>query len=87
MMATTGDAADQPAEASPRAAPVGPPPSSWKVGVERGDRLALGELEREPAPDEQAAEGHDERRDADVGDDEPLQAADGRAEGDARRRA
>ena len=52
-------------------------------GVERGDRPALGERERGAAPDQQAAEGHDERWDADVGDEEALESADQRAQGDA----
>ena len=38
-------------------------------------RLALGVLEDQAAPDEQAAQGDDERRHADVGDDEALDAA------------
>ena len=53
--------------------------------VERGDGLALLEAEDQAAPDEQAAEGDDERRDAAVGDEEALEAADRGA--DARCRA
>ena len=52
----------------------GPAAQELEHRVQRGDRLALRELEREAAPDEQAAQGDDERRDADVGDDEALQS-------------
>ena len=76
-----GDAADQPAQRLTERAGRSTA-EQLERRVERGDRLAVGELEREAAPDEQAAQGHDERGDADVRDDEALQAADGAAEGE-----
>ena len=66
--------------------PRGPPPSSWNVRVERRDRPAPRELERGAAPDQQAAQRDDERRDADIGDEEALHAADQRADRDADQR-
>ena len=54
-----------------------PPPSSWNVSFERGERLALlaAEAEDQAPPDEEAAEGDDEGRDPAVGDDEPGDGA------------
>ena len=67
-----GEAADDPAghlaERARRAAAEQP-----EGRVQRGDRLALRVPEDEAAPDQQAAEGDDERRDAAVGDDEALE--------------
>ena len=63
--------------------PLGPPPSSRKVRIQGGDRPTGGQGPREAAPDEQPAERDDERRDADEGDQEALQAADGRADEEA----
>ena len=53
-----------------------------EVAVHRRQRLSLGVAEDEAAPDQDPAERHDERRHADVGDDEPLDGADPGTEGD-----
>ena len=44
--------------------------------------LALGDLECRATPDQEAAEGDDERRDAAVGDQEALERPDGGPQGE-----
>ena len=47
------------------------------LGGERRERDVVEHLQREAAEEQHAGEGHDERRDADVGDPEPCQARPG----------
>ena len=49
--------------------PRGPPPSSWKVVSSGAIVRPPRELERGATPDQQAAEGHDERGDAEIRDE------------------
>ena len=79
-----GDAQDPahgPAERAGR-----PTAEQHEGGIVRGDRRPAAEDPDDPAEDEQATEGHDERRHADVGDEEALEPADQGAEREARRR-
>jgi hypothetical protein len=55
------------------------PPKSWKVGVERADGLAAGEVPGDVAPDEQAAQRDDEGRDRQIADQPAVKGADDRA--------
>ena len=64
--------------------PVGPPPSSWNVGSS-GEIVWPVLPRRRDRPDEQAAEGDDEGRHPDVGDDEALERADDGTESEAER--
>ena len=70
-MSRAADRAEQPAapltERATRSAT-----EQLEVAVHRRQRLALGVAEDQAAPDQEPAERHDERRHADVGDDEPL---------------
>ena len=67
--------------------PWAPPPMSWKVGSRPDTAAPCDWYQTRPRIDEQAAEGDDERRHADVGDDEALEGADRGAEADPERRA
>ena len=68
---------DEPAELGSERA-LGAAAEELEDLVERGDGLALLEPEDEAAPDEQAAEGDDERRHAAVRDEDALDPADQR---------
>src|SRR5205814_4995003 len=76
---------EPPARPFPERAEAGPHDAATEhleVRVDRRDGLALREPEDETTPDEEPAEGHDERGHAAVRDNEALEAADDRAEGE-----
>ena len=77
---------DEPAQGLPEG-PARPSAEQLEGAVEGADCPAAHERERSTTPYEQAPQRHDERGDAEVGDEEPVKAADQRAQGDARPRA
>ena len=58
----------------PPSEPSGPPPMRMKVGSSGATVVPPLNCQMSAAEAEQAAEGHDERRDLDVGDEEALEA-------------
>ncbi len=68
------DDADRPAPGRADRA-LGSPAHQPECGVKRRDRLSVCHPPRRAAPHQQAAEGNDEGRNAEIGDDKALQGA------------